>query len=79
MLTEEIKGAARAATEPIAAARPNVRRRRSQNLLIAEIAKTCAGEYGGQQHLVAEAPPGTGKSVYPLHFGELGTSAQAPC
>lgn len=79
MLTEEIKAAVRAATEAIAAARPNFRRRRSQNLLIAEIAKTCAGEYGEQKHLVAEAPTGTGKSVYPLHFGELVTCAQAPC
>ncbi len=63
MLTEEIKAAVRAATEAIAAARPNFRRRRSQNLLIAEIAKTCAGEYGEQKHLVAEAPTGTGKSL----------------
>ncbi|MBK9496621.1 MAG: hypothetical protein IPO08_19400 [Xanthomonadales bacterium] len=31
--------------------------------MIAEIAKTCAGEHGAQKHLIAEAPTGTGKSL----------------
>ena len=63
MLTEEIKGVIRATTDGVAAARPGFRRRRSQNLLIAEIAKSCAGEHGAQKHLIAEAPTGTGKSL----------------
>ncbi|MDN5872117.1 MAG: ATP-dependent DNA helicase DinG [Nitrococcus sp.] len=44
-------------------ANPTFKPRRAQRLMIAEIAKTLAGEYPGERVACVEGPTGTGKSV----------------
>lgn len=62
-LTEDIKDTIRTVMTNIAAALPGYRSRLPQRVMIAEAAKTLAGEYGGKRIFVCEAKTGTGKSI----------------
>lgn len=61
-LQEATKQHIREALERIAAT-PGFKSRRAQRLMIAEVAKTLAGEYAGERVLCVEGPTGTGKSL----------------
>src|SRR5699024_1642439 len=62
-LSAETKQEIRAALAAVSKA-PGFRARRTQRLMIAEVAKTLAGEYGGRERvLCVEGPTGTGKSL----------------
>lgn len=64
MLSDKTKKLTRQAYNGIAEAIPNFARRKEQNFLIAEIAKTLAGEYQKQRRImVVQAGTGTGKSL----------------
>lgn len=64
MLSENTKKLIRSYHQQIAAKLPGYRTRPSQNFLVAEIAKTLAGEYHKHQRIaVIEAGTGTGKSL----------------
>ncbi|QIZ77197.1 ATP-dependent DNA helicase DinG [Ferrimonas lipolytica] len=64
MLSDKVKAATRAAYNNIAEAIPNFVRRKEQNYLIAEIAKTFAGSYDKNRRIVVcQAGTGTGKSL----------------
>src|SRR5699024_9848324 len=59
-LSENIKQEIRDALAAFAET-PGFRPRKSQRRMIAEVAKTLAGEYGGEQVVCIEGPTGTGK------------------
>lgn len=61
-LQEVTKQRIREALERITAT-PGFRSRRTQRLMIAEIAKTLSGEYGGERVVCVEGPTGTGKGL----------------
>ena len=61
-LAPEVKQAIRTALSRIATM-PGFRPRKSQRLMIAEVAKTLAGEFGGERVICVEGPTGTGKSL----------------
>ena len=64
MLSEKIKQVIRDAYKKIGQNLPNFSPRKQQTLLIAEIAKTLAGDYDKQRKLIViEAGTGTGKSL----------------
>ncbi|WP_105190825.1 ATP-dependent DNA helicase DinG [Pseudoalteromonas sp. T1lg48] len=64
MLSDPLKKTIRTAHQRIAASLEDYRPRPSQNYLVAEIAKTLAGEYDKKQRIcVIEAGTGTGKSL----------------
>ncbi|MFC3033626.1 ATP-dependent DNA helicase DinG [Pseudoalteromonas fenneropenaei] len=64
MLSDKLKKTIRSCHEKLAAQLTDYRNRPSQNFLVAEIAKTLAGEYHNTQHIcVIEAGTGTGKSL----------------
>ncbi|SHH28083.1 ATP-dependent DNA helicase DinG [Ferrimonas marina] len=64
MLSDKVKKATRTAYNNIAEAIPNFVRRKEQNYLIAEIAKTLSGAYDKQRRIVVvQAGTGTGKSL----------------
>ncbi|TKB48225.1 ATP-dependent DNA helicase DinG [Ferrimonas sediminicola] len=64
MLSDKTKTLTRQAYNGIAEAIPNFVRRKEQNYLIAEIAKTLAGEYCKERRIVVvQAGTGTGKSL----------------
>ncbi len=64
MLSDKVKKATRTAYNNLADAIPNFVRRKEQNYLIAEIAKTLSGSYDKQRRiLVVQAGTGTGKSL----------------
>ncbi|USD36436.1 ATP-dependent DNA helicase DinG [Ferrimonas sp. SCSIO 43195] len=64
MLSDKTKKMTRQAYNGIAEAIPNFVRRKEQNFLIAEIAKTLAGEYEKSRRImVVQAGTGTGKSL----------------
>ncbi|NMP32416.1 ATP-dependent DNA helicase DinG [Thalassotalea sp. M1531] len=64
MLSEKIKQAIRASYKAIGENLPNFNPRKQQTFLIAEIAKTLAGEYDkNRKIIVIEAGTGTGKSL----------------
>ena len=64
MLCDPLKKTIRTAHQRIAASLEDYRPRPSQNYLVAEIAKTLAGEYDKKQRIcVIEAGTGTGKSL----------------
>jgi ATP-dependent DNA helicase DinG len=62
-LTDGIKQAIRTALANVTATLPGFRSRPAQRLMIAEIAKTLAGEHGGAPIIAVEGPTGTGKSL----------------
>ncbi|CCQ11739.1 ATP-dependent helicase DinG/Rad3 [Pseudoalteromonas luteoviolacea B = ATCC 29581] len=64
MLSDKLKKTIRECHERIAQSLPDYRSRPSQNFMVAEIAKTLAGEYHRTQRIcVIEAGTGTGKSL----------------
>ncbi|WP_354625702.1 ATP-dependent DNA helicase DinG [Psychromonas sp. MME2] len=64
MLTDSLKKQIRTSYELITQALPNFSKRKSQNYLLAEIAKVLSGEYDKSRRiLVAEAGTGIGKSM----------------
>ncbi|WP_022946730.1 ATP-dependent DNA helicase DinG [Pseudoalteromonas ruthenica] len=64
MLSDPLKKTIRNAHQRIASSMDDYRPRASQNYLVAEIAKTLAGEYDKKQRIcVVEAGTGTGKSL----------------
>ncbi|WP_298439346.1 ATP-dependent DNA helicase DinG [uncultured Ferrimonas sp.] len=64
MLSDKVKHATRTAYNNVAEAIPNFVRRKEQNYLIAEIAKTFAGSYDKERRIVVcQAGTGTGKSL----------------
>ncbi|WP_028117339.1 ATP-dependent DNA helicase DinG [Ferrimonas senticii] len=64
MLSDKVKSHTRTAYNNIAEAIPNFVRRKEQNYLIAEIAKTFAGSYSKERRIVVcQAGTGTGKSL----------------
>lgn len=62
-LSDATKAAIRAALNNIKEGLPGFRDRASQRRMIAEIAKTLAGEYGERRIIACEAGTGTGKSL----------------
>ncbi|GAA4897718.1 ATP-dependent DNA helicase DinG [Ferrimonas pelagia] len=64
MLSDKVKKATRTAYNNLAEAIPNFVRRKEQNYLIAEIAKTLSGSYDKERRIVVvQAGTGTGKSL----------------
>ncbi|RHW77037.1 ATP-dependent DNA helicase DinG [Colwellia sp. RSH04] len=64
MLTDKLKETIRNAHKAIGENLPNYMPRKQQNLLVAEIAKTLAGEYSKDRRIITiEAGTGTGKSL----------------
>ncbi len=64
MLSDKVKASTRTAYNNLAEAIPNFVRRKEQNYLIAEIAKTFAGSYQPKRRIVVcQAGTGTGKSL----------------
>ncbi|TPH15838.1 ATP-dependent DNA helicase DinG [Litorilituus lipolyticus] len=64
MLTDKLKQTIRQAHKAIGENLPNYMPRKQQNLLVAEIAKTLAGEYSKDRKIITiEAGTGTGKSL----------------
>lgn len=62
-LTDELKDRISKAFQSVKAASPHFKSRKSQLILIRDVARTLAGFYGDRRILVAEAPTGTGKSL----------------
>lgn len=62
-LTEAEKARIRETLSTLQEIRPGFTRRRSQNRMIAEVARTVAREPGQPKILLVEAPTGTGKSI----------------
>lgn len=63
MLEETTKDQIRAAIEALRVRRPGFRTRRSQNAMIAAVARTAARDDASPRQLLVEAPTGTGKSL----------------
>lgn len=62
-LTDELKDRISKAFQAVKASSPHFKSRKSQLILIRDVARTLAGFYSDRRILVAEAPTGTGKSL----------------
>ena len=80
-LSEKIKQKIRECYKSIGQSLPNFHPRQQQTLLIAEIAKTLAGEYSKDRKIITiEAGTGTGKSLaYSLGAIPLALTKQKKC